>query len=90
MHDSTRAAPDLAVEVLSRSTEARDRGRKMELLARFRVPEYWLVDPLKNVLEIYTLDDSAYDLVAVYDESQDVHSPTLPGLAFEAARMFAE
>ena len=34
----TRAAPDLAVEVLSRSTEARDRGRKMQILSRYRVP----------------------------------------------------
>ena len=32
--------PDLAVEVLSRSTEARDRGRKMMLLARYGLPEY--------------------------------------------------
>src|SRR5262245_60248226 len=50
--EATRVPPDLAVEVLSRSTERRDRGRKMELLARFGVPEYWLVDPARNVLEI--------------------------------------
>src|SRR5256885_12587680 len=86
----TRAAPDLAVEVLSRNTEARDRGRKMQLLARFRVPEYWLVDPLKNTLEIYTLDDGAYRLATTADETQDVHSPTLPRLAFQTARLFAE
>jgi len=36
--DANRIPPDLAVEVLSRSTEARDRGRKMQLLARFQVP----------------------------------------------------
>ena len=52
MMAATRAAPDLAVEVLSRSTEARDRGRKMQLLARFGVPEYWIVDPVKNTFEI--------------------------------------
>jgi Uma2 family endonuclease len=86
----TRAEPDLAVEVLSRGTEARDRGRKMQLFARFRVPEYWLVDPLENTLEIYTLDDEAYRLAITADETQDVHSPTLPGLAFQTARLFAE
>ena len=31
--------PDLAVEVLSRSTERRDRGRKMELLAQYGLPD---------------------------------------------------
>jgi Uma2 family endonuclease len=88
--EATRAAPDLAVEVLSRSTEARDRGRKMELLARFGVPEYWIVDPVKNTLEIYRLRGPAYELVGAYDEHQEIHSPTLPGLSFPTARVFEE
>ena len=55
--EATRAAPDLGVEVLSRSIEARDRGRKMEMLARFGVPEYWIVDPVNNTIETYVLQD---------------------------------
>jgi len=88
--EATRAAPDLAIEVLSRSTEARDRGRKMQLLARFGVPEYWIVDPLNNTLEIYILSDAAYNLVASHREGDSVISPTLPSLSFSAARVFAE
>jgi Uma2 family endonuclease len=84
MMEATRAAPDLAVEVLSRSTEARDRGRKMELLARFGVPEYWIVDPVKNTLEIYVLRGPAYELAAACDERDEVTSPTLPNLTFPA------
>jgi Uma2 family endonuclease len=90
MMEATRAAPDLAVEVLSRSTEARDRGRKMQLLARFGVPEYWIVDPVKNTFEIYVLRGSAYERVAALDEHEDVISPTLPDLSFPAIRVFAE
>jgi len=90
MMAATRAAPDLAVEVLSRGTEAIDRGRKMQLLARFGVPEYWIVDPVKNTLEIYVLRGTAYHLVAAHHEREDVHSPTLPGLSFPAARVFVE
>ena len=86
----TRAAPDLAVEVLSRSTEATDRGRKMQLLARFGVPEYWIVDPVKNTIEIYVLRGPAYELVATHGEHQQAQSPTLPDLSFPAARVFAE
>jgi len=48
MMAATRSVPDLVVEVLSRSTEARDRSRKMDLLARFGVPEYWIVDPVNK------------------------------------------
>jgi Uma2 family endonuclease len=90
MMAATRAAPDLAVEVLSTGTEARDRGRKMQLLARFGVPEYWIVDPVKNTFEIYVLRGSAYERVAALDEHQDVISPTLPGLTLPAARVFTE
>jgi Uma2 family endonuclease len=88
--EATRAAPDLAVEVLSRSTEARDRGRKMQLFARYGVPEYWIVDPKANTIEIYVLRESSYELVAVADERGELTSPTLPGLSFSAARVFAE
>ena len=35
----TRAAPDIVVEVLSPSTAAIDRGRKMRMFARYGVPE---------------------------------------------------
>jgi Uma2 family endonuclease len=86
----TRAAPDLAVEVLSRSTEVRDRGRTKEILARFRVGECWIVDPAKNTIEIYVLRESSYELVAAADERAEMTSPTLPGLALQAARIFAD
>src|SRR5262249_47161207 len=60
--EATRAAPDLAVEVLSHGTEARDRGPKMQLLAKFGVPEYWLVDPVRQTVEIYVLTSASYSL----------------------------
>jgi Uma2 family endonuclease len=92
LHDweATRAAPDLAVEVLSRSTEARDRGRKKDILARFGVGEYWIVDPSKNTFEIHVLRGSDYELTGAYDERDGIASPTLSGLRFPAARVFAE
>ena len=55
--------PDLAVEVLSRSTEARDRGRKMMLLARYGLPEYWLVDPAHQFVEVHALSEDRLTLV---------------------------
>jgi Uma2 family endonuclease len=43
LNRAIRDAPDLCVEVLSPSTEATDRGRKLQMFARYAVPEYWLV-----------------------------------------------
>src|SRR6202162_3352168 len=88
-----RVPPDLAIEVLSPSTEARDRGRKMELLARFGVPEYWIVDPVANTLEIYTNVHTGFVLADTFDASESsrqVISPTLPALGFEVSRIFEQ
>ncbi len=82
--------PDLAVEVLSRSTEVRDRGRKAQILGRFAVPEYWIIDPRKNSFEIHVLRGATYELRRAYDETQTLVSPTLPGLSFDVARVFAD
>ena len=90
MWQETRVPPDLAIEVLSRSTARRDRGRKMELLARFLVPEYWIVDPGENTLEIYALTAANYTLTRMYGAGERVQSPTLPGLSFDSDRVFAE
>jgi Uma2 family endonuclease len=86
----SRIAPDLAVEVLSPSTQVRDRGRKMELLARFGVPEYWIVDPKTNTLEIFVLRGGAFELAIAAGEHETIVSPTLANLSFEADRVFAE
>jgi Uma2 family endonuclease len=84
-----RVPPDLAVEVLSPSTETRDRGRKMQLLARFGVAEYWIVDPARNTLQIHALRGEAYERVVTADAGDIVTSPTLSDLSFAASRVFA-
>lgn len=47
--------PDWVCEVLSPSTESKDRQIKMPIYARFGVAHVWLVDPLKRTLEAYAL-----------------------------------
>ncbi len=89
MLEATDVRPDLAVEVLSRSTEAHDRGRKMQLLARFGVPEYRNVDPVRNTIEIYAQPEAqAYATIATYADGDTASSPTLTGLAFNTRRLF--
>jgi len=90
LSDAAYVAPDLAVEVLSRSTERRDRGRKMELLARSGVPEYWIADPVRNILEIYELREQHYVLAGTYQDAARVTSTTLYGLTFDVPRIFEE
>ena len=46
-------APDLVVEILSPSTAHRDRGIKLDLYARCGVREYWIADPVEDVVDVW-------------------------------------
>ena len=83
----TRHAPDVAVEVLSPSTAAADRGRKMRTFARYGVPECWIVDPALERIEIHVLDAGACRLHRPR-RPVTVRPVLLAGLTFDAARVF--
>jgi Uma2 family endonuclease len=56
-------APDWVCEVLSPSTETIDRGRKLGIYAREGVPHVWLVDPLRQSLEVLALESGIFEQV---------------------------
>jgi phosphohistidine swiveling domain-containing protein len=55
--------PDWICEVLSPSTIALDRTRKVHLYARAGVRHLWLVDPAPETLEVYRLEADGWRLV---------------------------
>jgi Uma2 family endonuclease len=55
LDEAIRTRPDVAVEVLSPSTVTNDRGRKLRLYERFGVPEYWMLDPAEERMEVRCL-----------------------------------
>lgn len=50
-------APDWVCEVLSASTEKIDRGEKLRIYAREGVGHTWLIDPLRQTLEVLALTE---------------------------------
>lgn len=64
--------PDWICEVLSKSTESRDREIKMPIYARFGVAYAWLVDPRKRILEAYVLENGAWREIGRYYDDQVV------------------
>ena len=86
--DNIRGAPDLLVEILSPSTEWRDRIVKRELYARHGVREYWLVDPYAKTVTVLILGAGGYNTHAVYGEGDTLTSPTLPGFALDLGGLF--
>ena len=64
--DWIRGAPDLAVEILSPTTEGRDRGIKLKAYARFGVKEYWIVGPVARTVEVHRLTPEGYELAKTF------------------------
>ena len=64
-------APDLLVEILSPSTARNDRMRKKDVYAASGVPEYWIVSPEEQSIEVYLLRDGAYTLDNLYAYCSD-------------------
>lgn len=87
LRKANRVAPDLAIEILSPSTERNDRGRKMALLARHGVREYWLVDPEAPRLEVYVLTSERFSLLAAASGGEVVISRLLPELHLTPAEL---
>src|SRR5438093_10010329 len=81
----TRVPPDLAIEILSPSTASNDRGRKMSLLGRHGVKEYWLVDPDRPSIEIYALTGTRLTPAHLTIGADHLQSPLLPDLKLAPA-----
>ena len=65
-YDGIYGAPDLVVEVLSRSTAKRDRNEKKNIYEKYGVREYWLVNYTDKTIEVYLLRDGKLVLDNVY------------------------
>lgn len=54
--------PTLVVEILSESTALKDRITKFAIYEKFGIKYYLIVDPENETVEIYSLQDSKYNL----------------------------
>jgi Uma2 family endonuclease len=71
--------PDLIMEVISASTSKTDRVEKFAEYARAGVEEYWIVDPEREVVEVYVLRKGAYEPLGLWKSGQRARSKILEG-----------
>ena len=81
--------PDLAIEVISPSSQRHDRVRKLRLYAAYGVREYWLVQPYPAVIEVLQLTGTDYRVAGAYTDTETLHSPTFPELALDLSSIFS-
>ncbi|MEZ0361141.1 MAG: Uma2 family endonuclease [Hydrogenobacter sp.] len=80
-------APELVVEVLSPSNAYYDLRIKKEVYEKYGVKEYWIADPLKKSLEIYTNREGRFELLVEAKEEGKILSPLL-GVELELSEVF--
>ena len=71
--DMVRGAPDMVVEVLSKSTKKRDVTIKKDAYETNGVREYWIVDPWMKSISVYLLRDGKYffdDEYILFDDDE--------------------
>lgn len=80
-------APDLVIEIESKSTRERDRVTKRGLYGEFGVKECWLIDPERRAIMV--LGGSGGQRVFTTDGEPILASSVLPDLALAVAEVFS-
>ncbi len=90
---NAQGAPDLVIEILSKSTRRRDETLKRDRYERFGVLEYWLADPVRRTVRIYRRErraeagfSAAEDLSAAAGDV--LTTPLLPDFEMRVSEIF--
>ncbi|MFQ5447438.1 MAG: Uma2 family endonuclease [Saprospiraceae bacterium] len=83
-------APDLVVEILSKSTALYDRGEKKDIYEKYGVREYWLVNPKSKAVEIYSFENERFKLDQYEEETGTVQSAVLGKFKLDLKKIFEE
>ena len=79
--------PDFIAEILSESTESKDRGEKFDDYAAHGVSEYWIIDPAAEIVEQYLAREGRYYL-AQKSGTGEVRSVAVSGFNIPARALF--
>lgn len=59
-------SPDMIVEVISQYNPSNDYIKKLNLYEKYKVKEYWIVNPIRKNILVYTLTNTGYDSPMYY------------------------
>ena len=86
-----RGAPDIIIEILSPATAPKDMKIKLPLYEKHGVKEYWVVQPIDNIILVFKLGkNKKYGKPEVYTEEDKIKTAILDGLEIELDKIFQE
>lgn len=90
--EHVRGVPELLVEIASKSTRKRDETIKRALYERAGVSEYWVVDPVNDLVRVYRNGADGFSRPSELrrDAADTLTTTLLPGLAIALETIFSE
>lgn len=86
--DGVHGVPDVVFEVLQPENAYYDLRLKKDIYEKFGVKEYWIIDPLQKSVEVYSLEDEAYQLTLKAVAEDTVNSTLLRQLSIDLGQFF--
>ncbi|MBF0336656.1 MAG: Uma2 family endonuclease [Nitrospirae bacterium] len=90
VQDWIRGVPDMVCEIVSKGSHGKDTVTKKKIYEDFRVPEYWIVIPELETIEVFTIEGDAYELFSLAEGEGVVRSRVIEGLEFDVKDVFEE
>lgn len=84
----TSVRPDWTCEVLSASTERRDRTVKMRIYAEASIPYLWIIDPRQQILEAFELLERRWMKLGSWKSDDAVRAPPFDAISFSLADLW--
>ncbi len=86
-----KGVPDWVIEVLSASTQGKDKKEKLAVYEAVGVQEYWIVDPFENKVCVYRRSDNVgekgYSLPDTYTFEEEIPSGIMEGLRIRMSEL---
>ena len=88
--DWIRGIPDMVCEIVSKGSFAIDTAIKKDIYERYKVPEYWIVIPELETIEIFTIEEDRYKLFSYAEGQGVVKSKVIDGLEIDIKNVFED
>ncbi|QWR76262.1 Uma2 family endonuclease [Candidatus Magnetomonas plexicatena] len=88
LQDWIRGVPDMVCEIISQGSYEMDTEVKKAIYEKYRVPEYWIVMPELQMIEILTIEGDKYKLHCVASFEGMVTSKVIEGLTVNIKDIF--
>lgn len=81
-------APDLVVEILSKSTSKNDKIYKKAQYERLGVKEYWIVDPVHFLTDQFIRENGKFQLIGTFGDEHMIKSPLFSCISIDLRKLY--